>query len=218
MTKNPFIRVLFFLTCASTVALVQPVCGQQLATKAQHVIKDGQAQIVAAFKNRNEWIRENLWVETEIDTDGDGKLDRVHVDVTRPGQTQSEGLKVPVVYESSPYYSGTGNTSPQFMWNPKHELNGTPPERKSPPAIAHQGTKTRISTSLIRQWVRRGFAVVHSCSPGTGRSQGCPTVGGKNESLAPKAVIDWLNGRAKGYTHQTVLRKWSRIGVPVKWE
>jgi X-Pro dipeptidyl-peptidase len=42
--------------------------------------------------------------------------------------------------------------------------------------------------------------VVHSSSPGTGLSQGAPTVGGDNESLAPKAVIDWLNGRAKGYT------------------
>jgi len=42
--------------------------------------------------------------------------------------------------------------------------------------------------------------VVHSESPGTGLSQGCPTIGGDNESLAPKAVIDWLNGRAKGFT------------------
>ena len=41
---------------------------------------------------------------------------------------------------------------------------------------------------------------MHSQSPGTGQSQGCPTVGGANESLAPKAVIDWLNGRAKGFT------------------
>jgi X-Pro dipeptidyl-peptidase len=31
-------------------------------------------------------------------------------------------------------------------------------------------------------------------------SQGCPTVGGAPERLAPKAVIDWLNGRAKGFT------------------
>ena len=46
----------------------------------------------------------------------------------------------------------------------------------------------------------RGFAVVHSQSPGTGQSQGCPTVGGENESLAPRAVIDWLNGRARGFT------------------
>jgi X-Pro dipeptidyl-peptidase len=41
---------------------------------------------------------------------------------------------------------------------------------------------------------------VHSSSPGTGFSQGCPTIGADNESLAPKAVIDWLNGRARGYT------------------
>ena len=48
-----------------------------------------------------------LWVETTFDTDGDGKLDRMHVDVTRPKQTETEGLKLPVVYESSPYYAGT---------------------------------------------------------------------------------------------------------------
>ncbi len=39
-----------------------------------------------------------------------------------------------------------------------------------------------------------------SASPGTGYSQGCPTVGGANEALAPKAVIQWLNGKAKGFT------------------
>ena len=27
-----------------------------------------------------------------------------------------------------------------------------------------------------------------------------PDVGGLNETLGPKAVVDWLNGRAKGYT------------------
>ena len=55
-----------------------------------------------------------------------------------------------------------------------------------------------ISKSHSKTWVPRGYAVVHSESPGTGLSQGCPTVGGDNESLAPKAVIDWLNGRGPG--------------------
>ena len=54
-----------------------------------------------------EWIRQTLWVETEFDSDGDGKRDRMFVDVTRPRQTETEGLKVPVVYESSPYFAGT---------------------------------------------------------------------------------------------------------------
>ena len=30
---------------------------------------DGQAQIVDAFNNPDEWIREHVWVETEFDSD-----------------------------------------------------------------------------------------------------------------------------------------------------
>ncbi len=164
------------------------------------VFVDGEAQVVPAFKDPKGWLQMDLWVETEFDSDGDGALDRMHVDVTRPGQTESEGLKVAVIYETSPYYSGIAGDSREFFWDPNHELGATPPKRPNPPEIEHQPRRTLISRSLIGQWVPRGFAVVHSSSPGTGLSQGCPTIGGKNESLAPKAVIDWLCGRAKGYT------------------
>ncbi|MBE0676335.1 MAG: hypothetical protein IH591_16895, partial [Bacteroidales bacterium] len=57
------------------------------------VIVDGEAQKIPAFENPDDWIREDLWVETEFDTDGDGRRDRMHVDVTRPKQTETEGLK-----------------------------------------------------------------------------------------------------------------------------
>src|SRR5210317_159190 len=73
--------------------------------------ENGEAQIVPAFSSPENWIREDLWVETEFDTDGDGKLDRMHVDVTRPWQTESEGLKLPVIYITSPYFAGTGTTA-----------------------------------------------------------------------------------------------------------
>jgi X-Pro dipeptidyl-peptidase len=164
------------------------------------VFKDGEAQVVPEFKVAADWIRHDLWVETEFDSDGDGKLDRMHVDVTRQKQTDTEGLKVPVIYESSPYYCGTGTNDPQFFWSPRHELNAHPPRHEVPPPIPQQSLRPTISESHVNEWVPRGFAVVHSSSPGTGLSQGCPTVGGDNESLAPKAVIDWLNGRAKGFT------------------
>ena len=85
------------------------------------VFKDGQAQIVEEFKDRNEWLRHDLWVETEFDTDGDDKPDRMHVSVCRPKQTD-DGLKVPVVYVTSPYFSGTSGTGKDFFWDPKHEL------------------------------------------------------------------------------------------------
>ena len=81
-----------------------------------------------------------------------------------------------------------------------HELGAPPPPRTSQPAIPFNPNRTSISTSEVNTWVPRGFAVVHSESPGTGLSQGCPTVGGTNENDGPKAVVDWLNGRAKGYT------------------
>ena len=46
----------------------------------------------------------------------------------------------------------------------------------------------------------RGFAVVHSESPGTGLSTGLPDGRRHERDAGPKAVVDWLNGRAKGYT------------------
>lgn len=163
------------------------------------LIVDGETQIVPGFKDKEKWIRHDLWVETEFDSDDDGKLDRVHVGVTRPKQTKTEGLRVPAIYISSPYFAGTGSTSKEYMWDPKHELGVVPPERTIPPPVERDVDRPIISKSHVDTWVPRGFAVVHSSSPGTGLSQGCPTVGGDNESLAPKAVIAWLGGRASGY-------------------
>ena len=78
----------------SVVATGVPTEGVSQA-RARPVFEDGQAQIVPAFEDAATWIRHDLWVETEFDSDGDGKLDRVHVDVTRPSQTNTEGLRVP---------------------------------------------------------------------------------------------------------------------------
>ena len=166
---------------------------------ARPVFVDGQAQVVPAFADSTRWVREELWVETEFDSDGDGRLDRVHVAVVRPGPTETEGLRVPVVYESSPYFSGTAGVSPEYFWNVRHPVGAEPPERGEPPSIESR-IRPGISASQVETWVPRGFAVVHSEAPGTGLSQGCPTVGGAPEALAPKAVIDWLNGRARGFT------------------
>jgi hypothetical protein len=89
----------------------------------------------------------------------------------------------------------------KFLWDVKQEVGAPPPPRTSQPPVEFRPDAADVSNSQVSTWVPRGFAVVHSDAPGTGLSQGCPTVGGRSESLAPKAVIDWLNGRAKGYTH-----------------
>src|SRR5512133_3587367 len=187
------------------VTAVKTVTGVPLAPEAQAVttvpvIVNGEAQKIPAFENADEWIREDLWVEAEFDTDGDGKRDRMHVDVTRPRQTETEGIKLPVVYESSPYFAGTAGSNREYFWNVRQELNTVPQAHVFPPQIVRRGQRPVISTAQVKAWVPYGFAVVHSSAPGTGLSQGCPTIGTRIEALAPKAVIDWLNGRAKGYT------------------
>ena len=172
---------------------------QAAAQSAKPVFADGQAQVVEAFSDPSAWIKERLWVETAFDSDQDGNPDRMHVDVTRQRQTETEGLKVPVIYESSPYFAGTSGTNGIF-WDVRQELGQDPPLRTTHPSVPFQADRKFVSNDFVNQWVPRGFAVVHSDAPGTGLSTGSPTVGGMPERYAPKAVIDWLNGRAKGYT------------------
>ncbi len=197
---NSTIRGVAALACACSIGAFSTTAAAQ--QKAVPVFENGQAQPVPAFQDSTAWIRQDLWVETEFDTDGDGKKDRMHVDVTRPRQTDTEGLKVSVIYESSPYFAGTSGPRAN-LWDVKQELGAKPTPRVHQPEIPFEPVRPRISNDLIAEWVPRGFAVVHSEAPGTGLSQGCPTVGDSPERLAPKAVIDWLNGRARGFTSRT---------------
>jgi X-Pro dipeptidyl-peptidase len=183
------------------------------------VIADGQTQVVESFADSTTWIRERLWVETAVDSDGDGRLDRVHVSVVRPRQTATSGIRVPVIYETSPYYAGTASVQ-DILWDVNQELYSAPPPRGPQPVVPHRGDRgVGISGSHVATWVPRGFAVVHSEAPGTGMSQGCPTMGGVNESLAPKAVVQWLTGQARGFTtpdgSEEVAADWSagRVGM-----
>lgn len=195
MHRPLFKSVLFTVLFAVHFA----VSGQPRAVTVP-VFENGEAQVVPGFLDPDDWIRHDLWVETPFDTDGDQQPDRMHVSVTRPGQTETEGLKLPVIYVSSPYFAGTAPFVDGLFWDVRHELGQPAPRERVHPVVTRKGNRPVISDSHIDTWVPRGYIVVHSSSPGTGLSQGAPTVGGDNESLAPKAVIDWLNGRAKGYT------------------
>ena len=186
----------------ASLAVSHRAIAQTAVARTLPIFENGQAQVVPGFQDATQWIHQELWVETEFDSDGDGKKDRVHVDVTRPRQTDTEGLRVPVVYVSSPYFAGTSGPR-DFLWNVNQEVDEAPPPRTSQPAAKFSAVRPNISNAEVTTWVPRGFAVVHSEAPGTGLSQGCPTVGGRAEELAPKAVIDWLNGRAKGFTTET---------------
>ncbi len=81
-------RVAIVAAAAAVLTLPATLAGTASA-QTQPVFVNGQAQVVPAFNVSAQWVRQRLWVETEFDSDGDGKRDRMHVDVTRPAQTDS---------------------------------------------------------------------------------------------------------------------------------
>ncbi|TLW92226.1 Xaa-Pro dipeptidyl-peptidase [Saccharomonospora piscinae] len=143
------------------------------------VFSDGQAQPVF---DPEDVIREHVWVGAGVDSDHDGTEDVVHAEIVRPRATD-HGLRVPVVYQASPYFAG-GN--PITNHDVDREL------------YVPGGPAAEITWRYQDYFLARGFAVVYAESLGTGRSTGCPTTGGENETLGAASVVDWLNGRATG--------------------
>ncbi|WP_433337751.1 Xaa-Pro dipeptidyl-peptidase [Spirillospora sp. CA-294931] len=140
-------------------------------------------------------VQERVYVESTVDSDRDGRPDRIAIDIVRPDTS----AKVPVVFEHSPYRGGIKDT-------PFHNVNvdRLPQEGLFPGADRGRGaTRTKGATSLAgwldSYFVPRGYGVVYGHSIGTGASEGCPTSGDKQETLGTTAVIDWLNGRARGF-------------------
>ncbi len=131
-------------------------------------------------------IRESVWVDTRIDGDTDGKPDRVAVDIVRPREPAQHGRKIPVIMDASPYYAccGRGNESQKKTYDA-------------------QGNVVQAPLFYDNYFVPRGYAMVMVDLAGTNRSDGCVDVGGRSDVQSAKAVVDWLNGRARGYSTRT---------------
>lgn len=156
------------------------------ATPADAVLAEPQAIYSYAAA-----ITETVFVESSIDSDGDGQRDRIAADVMRPDAT-NQGVRVPTVMEASPYY-GLSSASERLE------------------ADVPRG---------FRRWydeyfVPRGFAVVEVEMQGTSRSTGCPTTGGPEDTASVRAVVDWLNGRARAFfaDGRTATAGWSTGNV-----
>ncbi|MEV6050934.1 Xaa-Pro dipeptidyl-peptidase [Streptomyces sp. NPDC052107] len=131
-------------------------------------------------------VRESVWVETGLDEDGDGRTDRVAADIVRPAEPARQGRKVPVIMDASPYYSccGRGNESQVKTYDA-------------------QGHVVQMPLFYDNYFVPRGYAFVGVDLAGTNRSDGCVDVGGRSDIRSAKAVVDWLNGRARAYASRT---------------
>ncbi|MDX3451587.1 Xaa-Pro dipeptidyl-peptidase [Streptomyces sp. ME02-8801-2C] len=166
------------LATAATAALMAALLTPAVAHSAPR-----ESRPVYSYDNA---IREAVWVDTGLDGDSDGKTDRVAVDIVRPREPAAQGRRIPVIMDASPYYSccGRGNES----------------QRKTYDA---SGNVVQMPLFYDNYFVPRGYAFVGVDLAGTNRSDGCVDVGGRSDIQSAKAVVDWLNGRAKGYTSRT---------------
>ncbi|MFC5287747.1 Xaa-Pro dipeptidyl-peptidase [Actinokineospora guangxiensis] len=177
------------------------------------VFTDGQAQPVF---DPADVVRESLWVTAPVDSDADGRHDQVYVEVVRPRATEA-GMKVPVVYQASPYYSGGNDVANHNVDVELHVPGRHGPKAGRGEVRSSVGPSPAITWRYEQYFTARGFAVVYAESLGTGKSTGCPTTGGENETIGARSVVDWLNGRARGTdaAGERVSARWStgKVGM-----
>jgi X-Pro dipeptidyl-peptidase len=219
MSSAPHLRLVRGAVAALAVFVLPaaPAAAQEPSPPPWLNVQDGVTQPVFPFANA---IEEVVFVESEVDSDGNGARDRIRIRISRPGETESQGIKVPVVFEHSPYRGNTGGLA-----NHPVDVDRMPQEDAGRDAQAAASRRSATSAraearaqararaipdlpgSLDNYYVPRGYAVVLGESIGTFNSDGCPDVGARGETLGTKAVIDWLNGRARG---------WNEAGEPVQ--
>jgi X-Pro dipeptidyl-peptidase len=155
------------------------------------VVENGETQPVYTYPDA---IRETVFVEAAMDSDHDGKPDRIAVDIVRP--KTDPGKKVAVIMEASPYYQMTPFADDTRL------VPG------SPLPLGHRKWSDEY-------FVTRGYASIEVEMQGTARSAGCPTTGGKEDTASIVAAVDWLNGRARGFTQEgtEVVADWSTGNV-----
>lgn len=182
-------------------------------------------------------IRYCVYVETNHDTDGDGKLDLVKTLVQLPRSAAEGNYKAATIFEARPYITGTTKlSSRQYTAGERSEfdyddLYATPDPRI--PAGAAVSTLEAAKDAVSSEWyywnsddssyeyedltwydyyLVRGFAVVESGGIGTKGSEGYETCGTDLEIDAFKCIVEWLNGDRVAYTDKT-----SNIPVAADW-
>lgn len=171
-------------------------------------------------------LREVVYVETPVDTTKAGQTDLVKVSILRPRFAE----KVPAVITNSPYHQGTNDKASDAAL---HKMEGqleqketghitleephvaTLPadQRDLPTSPATEKLGHISSYSLNDYFLARGFASIHVSGVGTLGSTGYMTSGDYQQVAGYKAIIDWLNGRARAYTShkrdKIVLADWA---------
>lgn len=187
------------------------------------VLKDGRTQPVFDYRN---CLFEKVYVETPVDTDGDGKLDLIAVYIRRPQETM-QGMRVPAIYVANPYmlecnedwyvphcvdqdvkaYPQQHISQDDVTYDPTEVHFPEPRTPRVTAGYAETAPTEEIPLDCISDWYSyfnsRGYASVFCGGLGTRGSEGFNCCGSPEETAAFRAVIDWLNGRCRAFTNRT---------------
>jgi X-Pro dipeptidyl-peptidase len=153
------------------------------SAQAQSIeVVDGKTAPVFSYADA---IRERVFIpQPAIDQDRNSADDWITIDIIRPSASSSTN-KMPAIIDPSPYYTTLcRGAESQCM----ADWNG-------------DGVNDRWPLFYDNYFVPRGYAYILAQMNGTGyTTNGCPHHGGPGDIAGEKSVIDWLNGRVKGYS------------------
>ena len=101
------IAVLIVALVIAAIVVIRAVTGSkgEVDKTTGMLISDGVPQPI--YNEGSDILRFVVYVETDYDTDLDGKRDLVKAVVQVPSKAAAGEVKVPVIYEGSPYKAGT---------------------------------------------------------------------------------------------------------------
>jgi len=166
---------------ASMLALAMLALGAGAAQAQAPVLENGKTKAVYDYTKA---IRERVFIpQPGIDVDRNGKGDFITIDIIRPAESAAT-KKMPAIIDPSPYYVTSCRGNEQWCmsdWN-------------------NDGVNDRWPLFYDNYFVPRGYAYILAQMNGTGYTEeGCPMHGGPTDISGEKSVVDWLNGRVKGY-------------------
>ena len=213
------------------------------ADRKKPLFLNGRAQPIFPFSpgddiehysyDKSDIVRYIVYVETDYDTDGDGKPDLVKTFVQVPKAAVNGDYKAASIFEASPYVTGTTEERTLEGIGLKEGGNFEMAKLYEKPA-KRQASKTVTTEEVAKatdpkEWyyvnpressddythydyenlnwynyyLVRGYAVVTSSGLGSKGSDGINTTGSDLEVAAYKNIVEWLNGKRKAYSDKT---------------
>jgi X-Pro dipeptidyl-peptidase len=162
-------------------------------------------------------------VETDYDTDSDGKLDLIKAVVQLPRAAMEGVYDAAVIYEARPYCAGTQSRvidrgsdtydiDQLYSTAEPRVPAGTASTEELVDAAQAADFYFYENLDWYDYFLVRGFAVVVSAGPGTKGSEGFETCGSDLEIDAFACVIEWLTGNRVAYTDKT-----GNIAIEADW-